>query len=484
MDYNIFRDLDKDFLIESLDKMQNAISIFNEDMRLMYCNDDYCRNMFIDSRENAVGKRIDDILNRYHIKIYSLEDNKEHLEMTKVMEYGKPIVDWEVKILKEDTDKSHILSFDMFPLLDEQGRTRGVIEMSHSRNQELKRATKMMGFKAEFTFDSIIGESDIMKSKKWQAAQYADSPFNLHIFGESGVGKELFAQSVHNASQHRKGPFVAINCASFPENLIESELFGYVGGAFTGANKGGQISKFELADGGTLFLDEIGEMQLPFQAKLLRVLETNTVTRIGGTTPIPFNVRIVSATNNDMAKMVEEGTFRRDLYYRLQVLSLDIPPLRDRGNDVLLIANHFLDQTAELYGTNRKELSPEAEQALLEYDWPGNIRELKNTINRLTILSKSGVIRAEDVVNAYNSNGYFLHKDVVLHKEQENKPELVYNSPEERIRAKMDGVDRAYQDLINAALDIAKGNKSEAAGLLGVSRKTLYNMMEKYNVNN
>ncbi len=195
------------------------------------------------------------------------------------------------------------------------------------------------------------------------------------ITGESGVGKELFAQSIHNYSPRHKGPFVALNCANFSDGLIESELFGYVGGAFTGASKNGQIGKFELADGGTLFLDEVGELPLHFQSKLLRVLETWMVTRIGSSKQIPVNVRLITATNRNLAEMVEEGLFRQDLYYRLQVLTLEIPPLRERKDDLALLSDSFLNQAAAPYLDTPKILSSQAKKVLMSYDWPGNVRE-------------------------------------------------------------------------------------------------------------
>lgn len=485
--------MDQRFLLESLDSMQNAISIYDENLRLVYANESYCRNMYIEDREAVLGKKIDEITEATGVKIFAMQENREQLQLPKVIAYGKTVLDWEVKLYKEDApEKVKMLVFDMYPIFDREGKIRGVIEASHSRHSDLRRVKKIMGFRAEYTFDSILGESTAIKSKIWQAENFAGSDFNLYIQGESGVGKELFAQAVHNAGSHRQGPFVALNCASFPENLIESELFGYVGGAFTGASKNGQMSKFELADGGTLFLDEIGEMQLQFQAKLLRVLETRTVTRIGSSTSIPFNVRIISATNRDLEKMVEEGTFRRDLYYRLQVLSLEIPPLRERDRDVLLIADHFLESIAEASGEKKKRFSPEAEAEMLRYPWPGNIRELKNAVNRISVLTKGEVIGIEDLRTAIYGKGYqdrdaFPDSQERTYLQQANPDRSIEKdmqalSPTERIEHRMKQVEAANAALLTEALQIAEGNKGEAAELLGVSRKTMYNLMHKYGV--
>lgn len=487
----IFTDINIQFLLKSLDSIQNAISIYDRNLRLFYANDSYCRNMLIDDRAAVIGETIENIMRKSGVKIISLETNREQLALPQVLEYGNTVLDREVKLVKEnDPKKTKMLIFDMYPIFDEGKNVCGVIEVSHSRHSDLRRFNKMIGFKAEYTFESILGESEIIKNKIWQAANYAASNFNLHIYGESGVGKELFAQAVHNASSNRKGPFVALNCAAFPENLIESELFGYVGGAFTGASKNGQMSKFELADGGTLFLDEIGEMPLPFQAKLLRVLETNMVTRIGSSTSIPFNVRIISATNRDLEKMVEEGTFRQDLYYRLQVLGLEIPPLRKRGRDVLLIADHFLETIAETSGEKKKSFTPEAETEMLSYGWPGNIRELKNAMNRITILAKGDLINVDELRAAIYSKTYteFIggvaarvsNDDIKI--SETNQTDERADAPEERIAVRMRELEQANINLLQEAMDIADGDKAAAAELLGVSRKTIYNLLHKYNM--
>ena len=479
---NVFRDLDKIFLLKSLNFMQNAVSVYDENLRLIYANESYCRDMFIENLEDMIGKTIQEIEKLCGVRVFAMQANKEKLALPMVLKYGMTLIDWEVKLYKEnEPQKAKMVLFDMYPILDDAGKVKGIVEISHSRHDDIHKAKKLMGFTAKYNFENILGESEAIKGCIAQAVQFAQSKFNLHICGESGVGKELFAQAVHNASDYRNGPFVALNCASFPENLIESELFGYVGGAFTGASKNGQMSKFELADGGTLFLDEIGELQLPFQAKLLRVLETNEVTRIGSSASIPFNVRIISATNRKLERMVEEGTFRRDLYYRLQVLNLEIPPLRERGRDTLLIAERILENTAKMRGEKKLELSREADVEMLAYDWPGNIRELKNAMNRLTVLSKGGIIRSEDLEAALYCKSH-MHK-TQLHDTIRSEENITENaSPKERISAKMKEVEHANIELLREAMNLANCNKNAAAELLGVSRKTLYNMLHKYNM--
>ena len=401
-------------------------------------------------------------------KIHSMEDNSSSLKMMDVLKNGEEVIDWEVRIESTDGQKeSKLVSNDMYPVVDETGKVTGMVELTHSRQQDIKRTRKIMGFAAEYTFDDIVGTSKAIKEKIRTAKEYANSPFNFLITGESGVGKELFAQSIHNYSPRHKGPFVALNCANFSDGLIESELFGYVGGAFTGASKNGQIGKFELADGGTLFLDEVGELPLHFQSKLLRVLETWMVTRIGSSKQIPVNVRLITATNRNLAEMVEEGLFRQDLYYRLQVLTLEIPPLRERKDDLALLSDSFLNQAAAPYLDTPKILSSQAKKVLMSYDWPGNVRELRNVITRATVLSKSKIISKETLEESIASKGYMLKA-------------ISTDSPETRVKQKLKEIDLAYASLLKEALELTAGNKKEAAELIGVSRNTFYRMLEKY----
>ena len=391
--------------------------------------------------------------------------------MMDLLKNGKKILDWEVMIETEtSTNKAQFVSNNMYPIKSSSGQVSGMVEVSYSHQLSLNKTMKLMGLNAEYTFDSIIGTSPAITEKIQQAKDYANNPYNLLIVGESGVGKELFAQSVHNYSDRRNEAFVALNCASFPENLIESELFGYVGGAFTGASKNGQIGKFELADGGTLFLDEIGELPYHFQSKLLRVLETSKITRIGSTSETPVNVRVIAATNRDLVKMISEGLFREDLYYRLQVLNIEIPPLRQRREDLLVLTDAFFAQAAETTGSEPKILAPDAKDCIMKYDWPGNVRELRNVIHRVSILSKTEIVTKATIEAAIYSKGFSL-KPAVIDAEE---------TPEDRLSKCRDAVNSSYVDLIKAALDVSKGNKSKAADLLGVSRKTFYRMIEKY----
>ncbi|WP_196159510.1 PEP-CTERM-box response regulator transcription factor [Reinekea sp. G2M2-21] len=276
------------------------------------------------------------------------------------------------------------------------------------------------------------------------------------LIGESGTGKEVLARAIHKFGSKSDEPFVAINCAAVPENLIESELFGYEKGSFTGA-VASNIGKIEQANGGTLFLDEIGDMPLPLQAKLLRFLQERVFERIGGRKEIHVDLRVVCATNKDLEIMVKEGTFREDLFYRITEIVIDIPALRDRGNDSILIANHLLNKLSTSIVGRAMILSEEASIAIEKYHWPGNIREVENRIKRAIILSENNVIHASDL-NI---------------KDSPNTPSSI-NLKEARKNAEVEA--------IHSALEISKQNISAAAKLLGITRPTLYDMMRKYNL--
>jgi len=283
-----------------------------------------------------------------------------------------------------------------------EGKKQGtvlIIQNVHALQKaeiDIRQKLNKKGLVAKYKFEDIIGSSETIQKTIRIARRYAAASSNVLIIGETGTGKELFAQSIHNSSERRNQPFVAINCAALPEHLLESELFGYVEGAFTGATKGGKVGLFELAHKGTLFLDEIAELPLGLQAKLLRVLQEREIRKLGDDKIIPVDVRIIAATNVDLRLKVKENKFREDLLYRLDVLNLRIPPLRERKSDIKDLAMSFLKS----FSANRRsnyELSDEALIELMQYDWPGNIRELQNICERLSVLCENSVITAQDV---------------------------------------------------------------------------------------
>ena len=249
------------------------------------------------------------------------------------------------------------------------------------------------------TFDDLVGDTSVMQALKAMGKRFARSREPVLILGESGTGKELFAQAIHKASPRANGSFISVNCAALPRELAESELFGYVEGAFTGATRGGKPGLFEIAHNGTIFLDEIGEISCPLQAKLLRVLQEREIRRIGSTAVIPVDVRVIAATNIDIKRRIDQGNFRNDLLYRLNTFEVQIPPLREHPEDILPLAQRFLRQLSEEMGQEGPKLTSEAVALLQKYDWPGNVRELRNVCERLVVLVEDQFITAEGLRN-------------------------------------------------------------------------------------
>ena len=341
-------------------------------------------------------------------------------------------------------------------LIANDDRTIEYIMQISKRDEAHLKATNMVFAKPSFTFDNIIGNSRPMLEAKKTAALGARHNPAIMISGESGTGKEMFAQAIHNASDRAGGPFIAINCGAIPRSLIESELFGYEKGAFTGADKNGHPGKFELANGGTLFLDEIGDMPYDVQVTLLRVLQTREVLRINGVKPIKIDVRVISATNKNLQECIDSHTFRDDLYYRLNVFSISLPPLRDRGGDIELLAWHFLAMYNRMYNPKVKMISSGALHCLNEYGWPGNIRELENVIERALILCQSWQIEVEDLPESLTQE---LRRSPKAHEQVSEK------------------------DNILSALQKYGGNLTKAAKYIGMSRPTLYKRMKAYHIN-
>ncbi len=261
----------------------------------------------------------------------------------------------------------------------------------------IRRKDYERGHVAKLTFSDILGESHSIRQTISVAKEFGEVNSTILIIGETGTGKEIFAQSIHNASRRRNGPFLAVNCAALPENLLESELFGYATGAFTGAVRGGKMGLFELAHLGTIFLDEISEFPLKLQGRLLRVLQEREIMRLGDDKVIPIDVRIIAATNRNLYKLTQEGLFREDLYYRIDVLRLDLPPLRERHEDIIPLISHFVKKYCQFLGRPCSDISPEGRRILQEHHWPGNVRELRNIAERLAVLNKSRVIESGDL---------------------------------------------------------------------------------------
>lgn len=280
------------------------------------------------------------------------------------------------------------------PIKHDTGRTLGVVVTMREIKTVHRLVNQMVGAQACFTFDDIIGNSPGLREVVDLAKQVASSDSTILLQGESGTGKEMFAQAIHSHSNRNNGPFVAINCAAIPRDLVESELFGYEAGAFTGAKRGGRPGKFELVNGGTIFLDEIGDMPLETQVKLLRVLQQKQIIRVGGQKAIPIDIRVIAATNKDLGQEVERGNFREDLYYRLNVIPINIPPLRERGEDLVILASHMVEKLSRQLGKRLTGIAPEAMECLKKYPWTGNVRELVNVLERaVNIAAGTSILR-------------------------------------------------------------------------------------------
>lgn len=382
-----------------------------------------------------------------------------------------------------------------------------------------------MGNSAVRSFENIIGESHAIKSTIERGKLLARSSSNIMLLGESGVGKDLFAQAIHNCSSRRSKPFIAINCGALPRELIASELFGYAGGAFTGANRQGNIGKFELASGGTIFLDEIGELPLDLQATLLRVVEQKQITRLGSSKAIDVDVKIISATNADIPAMIRRKQFRSDLYFRLSTMSLAIPPLRKRGSDIIILAEYFIRALSERSGISEiKRLSDDAKQLLMELPWPGNIRELENVMENIVYIYPGTVIEAQQIrenvhLLSGNSGDFSKKEEIALPESPEIlRLELPWSGSGRELQTLIDTIVKLYPDTVirasaseKATKDYRKksalpaaplpkkhrqltieeirdaseacgGVRSEMAAYLGVGRATLYRRLKEFNL--
>ncbi len=335
---------------------------------------------------------------------------------------------------------------------------------------------------SRISFDQIVTADPTFNRIKEDAEIAARGTSNILITGQSGTGKELIAQAIHNASQFNDGLMVKVNCAAIPDTLLESEFFGYAPGAFTGAKRTGQKGKLASADGGTLFLDEIGDMSVSLQGKLLRVLQDGTFEPIGSTKPVHVNVRFIAATNHDLKMLVHEGLFRQDLFYRLNVIHFQIPPLNQRRHDIILLAHYFLEKYNKIFGTNVKGVSNEVQQALLDHEWPGNVRELENVIERAINFATGSKIEIKDLplYLRERKNGYATMGDQPFHQQSSliKHSSASYHQPFRESRQSHE------RDSIVAALKQFGGNKSKAARALGISRSWLYEKISRLDINN
>lgn len=403
---------------------------------------EYLCNMFGFSKNEIEKMSVKDLFKGFDNVVESLNSNQSY--------YNEDVY---------VNSRKNKLQFNLsaYPVYDSQKRVVEIIYVFVDIQKTRKYAAKILSGRAVYTFEKIIGINESFLNTIEYAKKISDSKSTILITGESGTGKEVFAQSIHNHSSRRDEPFIAVNCGAIPRDLIESELFGYEEGAFTGARKGGYSGKFEIANEGTIFLDEIGEMPLDMQVKLLRVIEEGIISRIGSSKQIPVNVRIIAATNKDLIEEVQKRNFRKDLFYRLNVLPIYLPPLRKRRDDIPFLIDYFMNKISKHLNKKMVNIPSHYIEYLKNYDWPGNIRELENVIEL--------VINTGTIPMNYGTNITELVEDTV--------------SLEDTC-LKLEHVERQH---ITKVLGEFNSNISLAAKALGIGRNTLYRKIEEYKIN-
>ncbi len=441
-----------------IDNIQNGVIITDVKGKIIFLNSPYGRFLGIDSAAQ-IGKHVTEVIENTRMHIVAetgiIEMNKTHrlksqdmvVQRIPIKKNGKVIAVFGQVMFKDVGDVKKLA--ERLSLLESKVKLyeKEILSLRSTR----------------YTFDSIIAESQIMQQLKKEALKAAATSLPVLITGESGTGKEMFAQAIHHASNRRVQPFIRINCASIPRELLEAELFGYEKGAFTGARISGKPGKFELADQGSIFLDEIGDMPLEMQPKLLRVLEEKEFERVGGIVPIRSNFRLIAATNNSLVEKIKEGLFRADLYYRLKGIPLVIPPLRERREDIILLARSLLRKMVHDLFRPEVALDSEAASALLLYDWPGNVREMSNVLGQIMATIEHDLIGLTDIP-------FYLHQQQGVSGTQGSGQSLSEITALSELNA------------IRQALDQSQGNKSQAARQLGIHRTLLYRKMKRHGV--
>lgn len=397
-------------------------------------------------RKDVIGRRINDVFEELGKDMLSPNEEKDTIKIINKKRFLFSKIPIEIK----NKVVGNVAIFEDVTRIQEM-------------EEKIRRETISTGHYAKYTFEDIVGDSEEIKEIIRIGKEYSVVDSTVLIEGETGTGKEIMAQSIHNNSSRAKYPFVAVNCAALPETLLESELFGYTPGAFTGADKHGKKGLFELAHKGTIFLDEISEMNPSLQGRLLRVLQERKVMRLGDNKVIPINVRVIAATNANLKELIKKGKFREDLYYRINVLNIKLIPLRERKEDIKSLLYRFVDEFCNRLGKKPLRIEEEVINCLMNYDWPGNVRELKNFSERLVVMSKKDTVSMDDIKHI--TENLNIEYEKVEEKAQEY--------------SLMEAVEI---DAIKNAIDISRGNMTKAATLLGISRTTLWRKIKKYNI--
>ncbi|WCN10663.1 sigma-54 interaction domain-containing protein [Marinomonas mediterranea] len=452
-----------------LNAMEEWVVIVDHQSKIFFINRPYARFLGVKA-EDVKGKKVTDVIEntRMHITVQTGQAERFSFQKilgSKMIASRLPIVDQgEVigavgTVIFHDTHEWKQINSHIKALLAEQ-------DFQYQKSI----ASDKLNTGANFHLNDIIGDSQVMKSLSAKVTQVASGDVTVLIRGESGTGKELYAHAIHQLSDRAEYPFIKVNCAAIPESLLESELFGYEEGAFTGAKKGGKPGKFQLANGGTLFLDEIGDLPLLMQAKLLRVLQDREVESVGGTQPMPLNIRLITATHRPLESLIESGAFRGDLYYRINVVAIDLPPLRERRGDIAKLADFFLQKLSRRTGRRAPKLTVQALTAMIAYNWPGNIRELENVMEAAFYTSHDRKIPLSLLPAQLSQTDHSTPKN------QTSKGII------QSTGSLKEQLNLAEKNIINAALIECGDNRTKAAKKLGISKSTFYEKLDKHGI--
>ncbi|WP_392385905.1 sigma-54 interaction domain-containing protein [Marinomonas primoryensis] len=452
-----------------LNAMEEWVVIVDHQAKIFFINRPYARFLGVKA-EDVKGKKVTDVIENTRMHITVQTGQAERLSFQKILGSNMiasrfPIVDQgEVigavgTVIFHDTHEWKQINSHIKALLAEQ-------DFQHQKSI----ASDKVNTGANFHLNDIIGDSQVMKSLSAKVTQVASGDVTVLIRGESGTGKELYAHAIHQLSDRAEFPFIKVNCAAIPENLLESELFGYEEGAFTGAKKGGKPGKFQLANGGTLFLDEIGDLPLLMQAKLLRVLQDREVESVGGVRSTPLNIRLITATHRPLESLIESGDFREDLYYRINVVAIDLPPLRERREDIAKLADFFLQKLSRRTGRRAPKLTVQALTAMLAYNWPGNIRELENVMEAAFYTSHDRKIPLSLLPTPLSQTESLS---------PQNPTPLGITEPTGNLK---DQLNVAERNIIKTALIKCGDNRTKAAKQLGISKSTFYEKLDKHGI--
>lgn len=454
--------LDLEFFKNVIDSMTDGVLVVNREQDIVYANAAYAKISNC-PLEDIIGQKLPAFC--------------ENPLLPQVMKTGIPINSIRKKVIGNThaylamsplrINGEIVGGISIFKTLEDVNQT--LVEYSNKIKQMRNRIHT--DHRATLTFKDIIGQSEKIIQTIQLAKRTALKDVSVLLLGESGSGKEVFAQAIHNNSLRNQNVFVSLNCPCLPQQLVESELFGYEGGSFSGATKGGKLGLYEIADGGTLFLDEIGDLDLSLQAKLLRVLETGQFLRVGGTQPIAADVRIIAATHQNLEKLIEEGKFREDLYYRLCVIPIEIPPLRERPEDITILANYFLEKVV---GSQEVKFDPQTIELFQKYSWPGNVRELKNTITAMVNFADSNILLPDHLPPRFFNKGAPSPRSSSDNKELNSKKLTSESNLHEVEMIMIQEKLKVYGKTVAA--------KKKIAQEMGISLATLYNKIRAYNL--